>query len=75
MYHIFLIHSSVNGHLNSIRVLAFVNSAAMNISVAFPSPGDLPDPGIEPRSLALQADSFPSEPPGKSSFSLDFLLI
>ena len=31
----------------------------------FPSPGDLPDPGIEPRSLALQADSLPSEPPGK----------
>ena len=31
----------------------------------FPSPGDLPDPGIEPTSLALQADSLPSEPPGK----------
>ena len=31
----------------------------------FPSPGDLPDPGIKPRSLALQADSLPSEPPGK----------
>ena len=27
----------------------------------FPSPGDLPDPGIEPRSPALQADSFPTE--------------
>ena len=27
----------------------------------FPSPGDLPDLGIEPRSLALQADSLPSE--------------
>ena len=32
----------------------------------FPSPGDLPDPVIEPRSPALQADSLPSEPPGKS---------
>ena len=31
----------------------------------FPSPGDLPDPGIEPRSPSLQADSLPSEPPGK----------
>ena len=31
----------------------------------FPSPVDLPDPGIEPRSPALQADSLPSEPPGK----------
>ena len=27
----------------------------------FPSPGDLPDPGIEPRSLALQEDSLPTE--------------
>ena len=31
----------------------------------FPSPGDLPDPGIEPGSLALQADSLPTELPGK----------
>ena len=31
----------------------------------FPSPGDLPDPGIEPKPPALQADSLPSEPPGK----------
>ena len=31
----------------------------------FPSPGDLPDPGIEPRSPSLQADTLPSEPPGK----------
>ena len=31
----------------------------------FPSPGDLPDPGIEPRSPTLQADTLPSEPPGK----------
>ena len=31
----------------------------------FPSPGDLPDPGIEPRSPALQADSLPSELLGK----------
>ena len=32
----------------------------------FPSPGDLPDPGIETRSPALQADALPSEPLGKS---------
>ena len=31
----------------------------------FPSPGNLPDPGSEPRSPALQADSLLSEPPGK----------
>ena len=30
----------------------------------FPSPGDLSDPGIEPRSPALQADTWTSEPPG-----------
>ena len=32
----------------------------------FPSPEDLPDPGIEPGSPTLQADTLPSEPPGKS---------
>ena len=31
----------------------------------FPSPGNLPDPGIEPKSLTLWADSLPSEPPVK----------
>ena len=31
----------------------------------FPSPGDLPDPGIKPRFPALQANTLPSEPPGK----------
>ena len=30
----------------------------------FPSPEDLPDPGIEPGSPTLQADALPSEPPG-----------
>ena len=33
----------------------------------FPSPGDLPNPGIEPRFPALQADTLTSEPPGKPS--------
>ena len=31
----------------------------------FPSPGNLPDPGIEPRSPVLQADALTSKPPGK----------
>ena len=31
--------------------------------------GELPNPGIEPRSLAMQADSLPNEPPGKSKNS------
>ena len=33
--------------------------------VAFPFPGDLPDPGMEPRSPTLQVDSLPAEPAGK----------
>ena len=33
----------------------------------FPSPGDLYDPGIKPRSPTLQADSLPAEPQGKFS--------
>ena len=36
----------------------------------FPSPGDLPNPGIEPGSPALQADCSPSEPPGLYPVSL-----
>ena len=31
----------------------------------FPSPGDIPNPGMEPGSPILQADALPSEPPGK----------
>ena len=31
----------------------------------FSSPGDLPNPGIKPRSPTLQVDSLPSQPPGK----------
>ena len=46
--------------------------------LSFPSPEDLPNPGIEPRSPALLADALPSEPPGKPynalMFSLQFLM-
>ena len=46
----------------------------------FPSPGDLPDPGIEPRSPALQADSLPpsrgwGQPQEKASLGFGFRLI
>ena len=40
----------------------------------FPSPGDLPDPGIEHRSPPLQADTLTSEPPGNLSSWVDLLL-
>ena len=35
----------------------------------FPSPGDLPNPGIDPGSPALQADTLTSEPPGKPYYN------
>ena len=50
--------SSVHGILQ-VRVLEWL---------PFPSPGDLPDPGIKPRSSALQADSLPIEPLGVPYF-------
>ena len=39
----------------------------------FSSPEDLPDPGIEPRSPALQADTLPSELPGKPDNQIGLL--
>ena len=38
----------------------------------YPAPGDLLDPEIEPGSPALQAESLPSEPPGKPVMLLSF---
>ena len=40
----------------------------------FPPPGDLPHPGIKPASPALQADSLPTEPPGKPVRHQEFSL-
>ena len=52
--------------------VAFLAQLSMGFSrqeywsgLPFPSPGDLLNPGIEPRFPALQADSLPSEPPGE----------
>ncbi|CAI9158194.1 unnamed protein product [Rangifer tarandus platyrhynchus] len=39
----------------------------------FPSPGDLPNPGIKPRSPALQVDSLPAELSGKPTLCITFL--
>ena len=33
--------------------------------LTIPTPGNIPDPGTEPGSPALQADDLPTEPPGK----------
>ena len=41
--------------------------------LTFPSPGDLPNPGIEPGSPALEADALTSEPPGKPSVPIQLL--
>ncbi|CAI9171301.1 unnamed protein product [Rangifer tarandus platyrhynchus] len=51
-----LTDSSVHGIIQK-RILKWV---------AVPSPGDLPDPGTEPRSPVLEADSLPAKPPGKT---------
>ena len=40
----------------------------------FPSPGDLPDPGMEPVSPALQVDSLPAKPSGKPLLVLRSLI-
>ena len=40
----------------------------------FPSPGDLPDPGTESGSPALQSDSLLNEPPGKPTFVFNSVL-
>ena len=38
--------------------------------LSFPSPGDLPDPGIEPESPVLAGGFFKTEPPGKPVFNI-----
>ena len=43
--------------ISQVRILEYV---------AIPFPGDLPDAGIEPASLALADEFFTTEPPGKS---------
>ena len=42
------------------------------IGLPFPSPGDLPESGIEPESPALQVDALPSKPPGKHIVNYNF---
>ena len=56
----------------TLWAVAYLASLSMGFSrqeywsrLPFPSPGELPDPGIEPGSPALEADALTSEPPGK----------
>ena len=63
---------SVVSHSENPRTVARQVLLSMEFSrqeywsgLLFTSPGDLPNPGIEPRSPAMQADSLPSEPPEK----------
>ena len=51
---------------NSATREAFKNTGSHSLH-----PGDLPGPGIEPGSPALQVDSLPSDPPGKPSIMPD----
>ena len=55
---------------HSVMSYSFATSQTVDPTrsgLPFPSRGDLPNPGIEPKSPALQADSLASEPPGKPS--------
>ena len=58
---LFVTTQTVSGH--SPLSLEFFRQEYWS-GLPFPTPGDFPDPGIEPRSPALQADSLLSEPPG-----------
>ena len=65
-------HSVLSDSLPTPWTVAYKAPLSMEFSrqeywrgLPFPSPGDLLEPGIEPGSLALQADALPSEPPGK----------
>ena len=40
----------------------------------FPSPENLPNPGIEPRSPSLQVDSLPAEPQGKHTMVMNIIV-
>ena len=63
-----------------VSTVAYQASPSMGFSrqkywsgLPFPPPGDLPDPGIQPRSPAWQVDALPSEQPGKPLKKLGWL--
>ena len=65
-------HAAVHGLFATPWTVAYQAPPSMGFSrqeywsgLPFPSPGDLPNPGIEPRSPASQTDALASELPGK----------
>ena len=67
-------HSVTSDSLRPQGLYSPWNSPGQNTRVGSLSlPGDLPNPGIEPRSPILQADSLPAEPHGKPSYYQSFL--
>ena len=65
-------HSVMSNSLQAMDSIAYQVPLSMGFSrqeyfsgLPLASPGDLSDPEMDPGSLALQADSLPSEPPGK----------
>ena len=68
-----VVSNSVRPHRRQpTRLLRPWDSPGKNTGVGlpFPSPGELPNPGIEPRSAALHWGSLPAEPQGKPEISL-----
>ena len=57
--------SVMSNSLQPHELYSLWNSPDQNIRVPFPSPGHLPNPGIEPGSPASQAGSLPADPQGK----------
>ena len=62
-----LFENRVSADVTTLRILRWNHFSMQEYwsGLPFPSPQDLPDQGIEPRSPALQADALTSEPPGK----------
>ena len=60
----FSLQSSLSCPFHLVNSMEFSRQEHWSV-LPFPSPGDLSDLGIEPRSPALRADALPSEPPGK----------
>ena len=72
-------HTYVYSNVLTFKYISLQTPLSMKFSrqeyqrgLPFPSPGDLPNPGIEPGSTALQAGYLPTEPPGKPIHTLVF---